>query len=198
LEEAKLPFTATRASSNFFNIDDSAGDEGMAALRTFNPKGTVPTLVVDDVVLTETIATLAYVAHAGPEAKLLPANLLDEARCMATMAWFASTVHIAFRKANRPYRFSADTAAHADIQAFGRDEVWTYMQEIDEMLQGNTWMMGEEFSIVDCHAFNFWRWAVLAEYPVQSLTSFSRFSEQMLARPSVKRALEREESGMQM
>jgi glutathione S-transferase len=111
------------------------------------------------------------------------------------MAWFASTVHIAFRKANRPNRFSADPAAYSDIQAFGREEIWTCLQIIDEMLDGKTWMMGEEFSVADCHAFVFWRWAKLSKFPIQTLASFSRFSEQMLDRPSVKRALDREEIG---
>ena len=195
LEEAKLPFAAIRVSSDLSQTVDIAGDEGLVALRALNPKGTVPTLVVNDVPLTETVAILTYIAHVAPEAKLVPANALDEARCLARMAWFASTVHIAFRKANRPNRFSVDPAAYADIRAFGREEVWTCLQMIDQMLDGKTWMMGEEFSVADCHAFVFWRWAKLAQFPTQTLASLSRFSEQMLDRPTVRRALDREEIG---
>ena len=174
---------------------DVVGDEGRAALLKVNPKATVPTMLVDGVAFTENVATLLYIAHSAPKSGLLPATSIGEAQCISRMAWLASTVHVAFRKIYRPNRFSTDTSAHDGIRAFGKDECWSYLEAVDQMLGDKTWMMGEHFSLVDCHAFIFCRWGILSKFPVQTLPSLSRFSERMLARPSVQSALAREDNG---
>src|SRR5579872_7437346 len=61
-----------------------------AAYLAINPRGQVPALVVDGTVITETAAVLNYLGRTFPQARLLPSNDLDQARCMATLCWIAS------------------------------------------------------------------------------------------------------------
>lgn len=190
LEESGLAYKATRVRSDV--LKDVVAFDGMPALLQVNPKGTVPTLVVGDVAFTETVAVLTYIAQLVPDVELLPADPLRQAQCVSRMVWFASTVHIAFRKMFRPGRFSADTAAHPAIQARGREETWSYLEAIDQMLKDTPWIMGGKFTVVDCHAFVFWRWASLAKLPIQSLTSYAGFGERMLGRPSVLKVLDQQ------
>lgn len=193
LEESGLPYKATRAQSQM--MKDQFEFDAYPALLELNPKGTVPTLVTNNVVLTETVAVLAYIAQLAPERELLPSDPLKYAECLSRMAWMASTVHIAFRKINRPNRFSHDASVYPGIQAFGEEEAWSHLETIDQMLGEKKWIMGDKFSLVDCHAFVFWRWATLSNFPIETLASYSRLGQQMLERPSVSKALAREEQG---
>jgi glutathione S-transferase len=71
---------------------------------------------VDGNVLTESVAILTYLPKKFPDARLLPQNLSEEARCISTMAWFASAVHPTFAHFIRPERFATDTAAQVNMK----------------------------------------------------------------------------------
>ena len=89
LEEIRVPY-----QRKLINL--AKGEHKTDAYLKINPHGKVPALCVDGNVLTENVAILTYLAKQFPDARLLPQNLLEEARCLSTMAWFASAVHPTF------------------------------------------------------------------------------------------------------
>jgi glutathione S-transferase len=95
-------------------------------------------------VLTENVAILTYLAKQFPDARLLPQNLLEEARCLSTMAWFASAVHPTFAHIIRPERFASDTSAQLNMKDTVRETFWAHCEEINGLLAGNEWMMGAQ------------------------------------------------------
>ena len=60
--------------------------------------------------LTESVAILTYIARSFPQARLLPEEPIDMARCISHMAWLSNTVHPAFTHIVRPGRFAIDEA----------------------------------------------------------------------------------------
>ncbi|HXQ68318.1 MAG TPA: glutathione S-transferase N-terminal domain-containing protein [Alphaproteobacteria bacterium] len=170
------------------------GEQKTEAYLKINPRGKVPALAVDGKVLTENVAILTYVARRFPEAKLLPADPFEEARCISTMAWFSNTVHPSFTHIFRPERFAEDQAAHETIKETGRKAFWANLQEIDGLLKGKEWLMGAQYTTCDPYALVFYGWATRIQMPVTELANYTAWKGRMLKRPAVMRILEREQS----
>lgn len=187
IEESGAPYEAKAIS--FAN-----NEQRSEAYLKINPRGRVPALSIDGAVLVENTAILTYLAKKCPAVRLLPADLLDEARCISTMAWFASTVHPSFTHINRPERFADDPAAHANIKETGRKKFWANLQEIDGMLKGREWLMGAQYTVCDPYALIFYGWGVRISLPMKELSAYTAFKDRMLARPAVRKILEREKN----
>jgi glutathione S-transferase len=129
-----------------------------------------------------------------PEKKLLPADPLQEARCIATMCWFSSVVHPSYQRSHRPERFADGEAAQATVREAGRKSFWANLQEIDSMMQGHDWVMGNEYTLVDPYALVFYGWATRSEFPVKELSAYTAWRERMMNRPTVRKSVEMEQT----
>ncbi len=158
-----------------------------------NPRGKVPTLSIDGKSLVENTAILTYIARRFPEKKLLPADDAEAARCIATMCWFSSIVHPSYQRTRRPERFAADPAAHESIKENGKKSYWENCREIDSMIQGHDWVMGNQYTVVDPYALVFYGWGVNGGFPMQDLKNYTAWRERMMQRPAVKKSVEMEE-----
>ena len=170
------------------------GEQKTPEYLAINPRGKVPALRVDDQVLTENVAILYYLAKRFPEAKLLPGDLLAEARCVSTMAWLSNTVHPGFTRVFRPERFAAEESAHAAVKASGREAFWASLQEIDGLLKGKDWMAGVQYTVCDPYALVFYGWGLRIDLPVRELAAYTAWKDRMVQRPAVRKILEREKN----
>src|SRR5690348_5391635 len=123
-----------------------------------NPRGKVPTLDADGKILVENTAILTYLTRRFPDKKLMPADPAEEARCIGTMCWFSSVVHPSYQRAHRPERFAEGEAAATAVKENGKKSFWANCQEIDSMIQGHDWVMGNTFTLVDPYALVFYGW----------------------------------------
>jgi glutathione S-transferase len=163
-----------------------------ADYKKINPKGTAPALAVDGQLLTENVAIISYIADLAPDAGILPQDKLERAQCMSLLAWSASTAHINFRRSVRPERFSDDPAGFESIKAHGRLAFWRNLEELDQRFQKQDWMMGKAFSAADGYALKFYDWGRISKQPIDELKALTAFKGRMIARPAVRRVLERE------
>ena len=163
------------------------------AYLKINPRGKVPSLNVDGKILVENTAILTYLARRFPEKKLLPADPVDEARCVATMCWFSSIVHPSYQHAMRPERFANGESAQAAVKETGRKSFWANCQEIDPMFQGKEWFMGSQYTVVDPYALVFYGWGERAGFPMNELSAYTAWRERMMKRPTVKKVVEDEQ-----
>jgi glutathione S-transferase len=186
LEESGATYDARRVT-----LRDPSDPEDY---RKVNPRGTVPALVVDGVLLTENVAILGYVARAFPQARLLPDDPLDQAACMSLAGWFSSSVHISYRRAFRPNMFTSDEAAQASVSREGREAFRENVIKLDELYRDRTWAIGDRFSVADCYALIFYGWGLNIDMPMSEFAAYAAFKERMTARPAVRRILEREDS----
>ncbi len=175
-------------------ISFADAEQRSEAYLKINPRGKVPALSVDGAILIENTAILSYLARRFPDARLLPADPIAEARCIATMAWFSNTVHPSFTHINRPERFADDPAAYATLKETGRKNFWANLEEIDAMLKGKDWMMGSQYTVCDPYTLVFYGWGLRINLPMKELGAYTAFKDRMLLRPAVRKILEREKS----
>ena len=162
LEEIGAPFETVR----------TVIAEGATRTREYlalNPRAVVPTLKDGDYVLTESMAILLYLARRFPAAGLLPADPQLAARCAELLSVFTTSVHVAFRQLWRPERF----------------------------VDGRSWAVGDAFTLCDTYLLLFYRWGVrvgTAEnlFDMRRYPGWTRHTQRMLERPSVQRAMRRE------
>jgi glutathione S-transferase len=158
-----------------------------------NPRGRVPALVIDEGTIVENTAILDYVA-ARFAPHLMPKDAVQRARAISLMAWFSNNVHPAFTHIGRPERFADDPSVFDRLKEKGRTNFWAALQEIDGMLAGKQWILGDDFSVVDGYALVFYGWGKRIGLPMAELENYTAWKDRMLARPAVKRVLEREQS----
>ena len=170
------------------------GEQKTEAYLKVNPKGKVPALDVDGRVITENTAILTYLGRRFADKKLLPTDPIEEAQCIAQMAWFSNSVHPPYTHYARPERYGDGEAAQATVKETGKKTFWTSCTEIDALLQGKAWIMGSQYTVADGYALVFYGWGMRAALPMQDLKAYTAWKERMVKRPAVKRVLEAEES----
>jgi len=146
------------------------------AFLAINPRGKVPTLIVDGHVLTEVAGILFYLARAYPKAKLLPAGgALAEAEAVSWMSFLASAVHPSRQQGPAVLR---EMHALAERRLGERD-----------------WAVGDAYSIADIHLFRlYWRARPDLAADPYAFPNLERHYARMMARPAVKKTIEIESS----
>lgn len=170
------------------------GEHKTETYLKINPQGKVPALAVDGEVIIENTAILSYLAKRFPEKKLLPTDPIEEARCIATMAWFSNSLHPPYRQTVRPERYAEDEAAHAAVKETGRKTFYASCKEIDALLAGKEWIMGSQYTVADPYALVFYGWGVRSGLDMAALGNYTAWKERMLKRPAVRKILESEQN----
>jgi glutathione S-transferase len=185
LEEIGEPFTTTLAPME--RMSDRAFLE-------LNPKGKVPVLLIDGAAFTENTAIVGYLARLYPEAQLLPVgDPLIETDALATMSWFAAGLHPSITRLRFPLRFcdtpgsAESTRAHAAATLRGCFEI------VEQRLADREWLY-ERWSVVDAYLLWVWFRAVGSGMDASGLARCASHAAACEARPSVARALDREEA----
>ncbi|WP_299684916.1 glutathione S-transferase family protein [uncultured Tateyamaria sp.] len=158
-----------------------------------NPKGKVPTLLIDGAPLTENVAILTWLHHAYPSAGLLPAvdDPLAVSRQVADIAFFSSTVHPTVTRIAMPIKFIDDSALSFDIvRPKGVEAMHTIMRMIEDRL--NPWWYGDTWSIVDGYLFWVWWRITGVGFPAEDYPNLRAHAERSMDRPAIQRAMARE------
>lgn len=186
LEESGLSYEPRR-------LDLAAGQQRSHEFLAINPRGRVPTLVIDGEPIAENIAVLTTIAHLSPAARLLPfGDPLALGRAYSLMSWFASGIHVTIAQLWRSERFTADPLGQQALRAAAPGRLQEAFDELESRITG-AWLLGSEFSVVDGYAGVFHRWASgrlgmdMARYP-----KWNGFMDRLMARPTVHRALAKE------
>ena len=182
LEEVGVPYQTQK-------LDLAAGDQRKPEYLALNPRGRVPTLVVDGHALTENVGIMTYLAGGYPRAKIWPADTWHQAMAVSTMAWLSNTVHPSYGHLIRAARYVDDAAAQEAVKAKARTMYGDYLKEIDTLLAGKKWAIGNHFTVVDGYLLVFYRWGNRNGYPVKQLPNYSALMERVLARPAVKKVM---------
>ena len=188
LEEAAADFEPVR-------IKLAEGEHLRPDYLAINPHARIPALATDGRVITENIAILNYLADLFEAPGSVPRDdPVDAARCNELLGWFASTVHISFAQVWRANRFTRDEGVHDAIISGGRENLEQHFAEI-ERLSGEDWLVGDMFTAADTYALTFFRWGRRIGMEMRRFRAWAALCERVLARPAVKRSLEREGLG---
>ncbi|MCX7257868.1 MAG: glutathione S-transferase family protein [Polaromonas sp.] len=192
LEELDLPFEVTI-------VNMPAGDHRRPEYLALNPKGTIPTLVLDDgQALTEFQAIAYWLARRYPRKRLLPEDLLLAAQAIELMDYVVGTVHgQGYTRIFTTERYVPAGLAEADriawldgIAARGREIVAEAFAVIETRLPDAGYACGADFSIADAALFyvEFWADKTGISLPPRCAAHY----QLMRARPVVQRVLREE------
>ena len=192
LEELDLPFEVTI-------VNMPAGDHRRPEYLALNPKGTIPTLVLDDGrALTEFQAIAYWLARRYPRKRLLPDNMILAAQAIELMDYVVGTVHgQGYTRIFTTERYlpaglaEADRAAWlAGIQARGREIIAEAFAIIEARLPEAGYAVGADFSIADAALFyvEFWADKTGISLPPRCAAHY----QLTRARPVVQRVLREE------
>src|SRR5512140_1824497 len=132
------------------------GDQRKPEYLKLNPRGAVPTLVVDGEVMTENVGILSYLAGGNPKKGLWPDDTWHQAKAISTMAWFSNTLHVAYRHYVRPARYCDDPSTHEALKAKGKQSFHDGLKEVDGLLAGREWAIGDHYTVVDGYLLVFY------------------------------------------
>ena len=190
LETSGAPFEAVLVK---LHKQENLGDE----FRAINPRGQVPVLVDDGVVITQILAIVGYLDAKLPQANILPRDPLARARVTETLAWMNNTAHPTFTHVFMPYKFVDGDAEQAAVKAHNARRFRGMLGEIEAMAQkmqaeGRAFLFGEHFGPVDAYALTLLRWGGFAGIEPQTFPALWEHVQRIAQLPGVARAIERE------
>ena len=159
-----------------------AGEHRRPEFLKINPAGKLPVLVDGDLVLTESVAIVLYLADKYPENGLLPADLTGRAQVNRWLLFAATELEQPL------WRISRHTALYPEDKRLPGD-VTLARQEFKEMaavlekhLEGRQFVVGDRATVADFVMAYTLDWGgearLLDEFPV-----LRRYMERMYARP---------------
>ena len=156
-----------------------------------NPRGQVPTLVVDGRPYFESAALVMLLAERHPEAGLAPPP--GSERRAAWYQWFvflASALGAPYRQWFYPPELGATEHTPAVHEAL-REKIEKAWRLLNLHLQSNgPYMLGEQFSAVDLLATMYMRWSRNMPKPATEWPALRRLADLVRARPSWARLYE--------
>lgn len=184
LEEIGLVFEA-------YVINLMAGDQNQPDYLAMNPKGTIPTLVLEDgTPLTDFMSIALWLAKTYPRRKLLPEPFLEELQVLEKLNYAVNTIHgQGFTRIFTTDKYSQNPAEHEAIQAQGRDIIDKAFELVNKWLEGKDYL-AEQFSIADAALFYVEFWAVRTDIPLPE--NCQAHYQRMLQRPAVRQVLAEE------
>lgn len=129
-----------------------------AEYREVNPDSTVPALVVEDHVLTETIAIALYIDSHFPDKPVFGKNELEKAQiigwCHRLFTWPYSSVAEMLRNRSRAFENralpgSVDLAQIPELVERGQQRLRAFWPELEQHLEGRDYMVGDCVSQAD-------------------------------------------------
>jgi glutathione S-transferase len=169
------------------------GEQRTADYLLLNPRGQVPVLVDEGVVITQIVAILLHLDAKLPHAHIFPAGGMARTHALSMLAWMNNTVHPTFTHFFMPQKFSDDEAAQKALRAFAVPRYRECLQEIETLAaKAQPWMTGEHPGALDAYALTLLRWGGYAGIDPTSFPATWDLAQRFAALPGVARVVERE------
>jgi glutathione S-transferase len=158
-----------------------------------NPNGQVPVLVVDGKPLVQIVAICDYLDRRYPRARLLPTETWQRAQALSQLAWMNNSVHPTFTHWFRPYEFTDNEAAQAEVKRFAVEKFRRQLERLQDWSRAAApYWFGGQVSFHDAYCFTLLRWGGYAGIDPDTLPQLKAYVERVTQAPPVAAALERE------
>jgi glutathione S-transferase len=151
--------------------------------RTINPKGYVPTLVLDDgTVMCEAAALSQYLGDRKPEAGLIPAHgTIERYRVIERLTFISSEVHKGMGMLFGQWSDETRAALEAKLA--------TRLDWLNADLSAADYLEGNRFGVADAYLFTVLGWARLVKVDLTRWPALIAYQQRIAARPAVHSAM---------
>ncbi len=175
LYEANLAF-----DSEAVNLETKRTDSGADYLRV-NPKGYVPTLVLDTgEILTENVAVLDWIAQ--QDSTLRPLTPMGRTRLLEGLTYISAELHTNFEP------FFTETGD--DIKQAASETIVKRLKYLADTIAGD-FLLGDRVSVADFYLLVMLLWA--AKNGLEVPAKLENLQDRLTARPAVRKAMEHEQ-----
>jgi glutathione S-transferase len=155
--------------------------------------GAVPLLMHGDLLLSESVAILSYLADLHPHEKLMgDGSAVSRAEVFRWLAYLNSDVHGAFKPIFFPEHVLPGSATSELMAGLARNRIRDCLRRLDSQLQGREWLTGSR-SVADAYLLVMLRWAMAARIGLKSFRNLLAFMRRLHKDPGVHSALVLEE-----
>jgi glutathione S-transferase len=161
--------------------------------REINPKGQVPTLEIDGLMLTEVPAIVTQLDRRFPDASLLPgATEAQRLDALSTMCWFSAGIHPSIGRSRFPAFYGPQECSEG-IREMALVAVSHHLNVVEQRLEGRDWVCGDRWTILDAYLLWLWFRASGSGIDRSPYPRIAELADRCQERPSVANALDREE-----
>jgi len=185
LEEAKLEYDYVAVQFG------SADEHGSASelYQSLNAQGKVPTLVDDDLVITESGAIVNYIAANSSIESLMPVKDIKQRAKYDELCYFVLTELEQGLWTSGKHRFALPKEQRvADIFPTATWEFNKAIKTLEKMFDGTSFVIGDEFTMADVLLAHTISWAESFKFEVPE--PFLNYKNRMYQRTACQRALE--------
>jgi glutathione S-transferase len=165
------------------------GSTWNAEYLAINPRGLVPALVENDIVLTENVAILMHLADQVPETSLAPSVGMQRSQMLSWLVFLSSTVHPAYSTLWHTERFTTQPDQYDAVKEAAERRLAIAYSDIDQHLATNEFILGSVKTVADTYLYVFGRWGRGLKKPTGMYSNFDRFTGNMEKDEAVQRVL---------
>lgn len=183
LQESGLNFTAEAVDLK--SKKTASGKDFFAV----NPKGQVPTLLLDDgTILTEGVAIVQYVADQVAAKNLIPANgTIARYHAIEWLNYIATELHKGFSPLFNPQTPSE----YKDIT---KQKLLKQFDYLNGILSKQKYLLGDHFSVADAYLFTVASWAKPLGLDLSGYKHLVSYLQSIATRPAVVAVMKQESS----
>ncbi len=170
-------------------VDPAAGRTASGQnYRDINPNGYVPALDVgNNIVLSEGVAVLQYIADSNPDKAFSPAlGSVARARLQQFLNFGAAELH----KSWSPLFSETSTDAEKTGAAKKVASKFDYLES--ELSDGRNFLVGNQFSVADAYIFVLSNWANFQGIDLKTWPNLAKYVDRIMARPATQAAMQAE------
>ena len=173
-------------------LDLGKGEQMQPSYLKLNPNHTIPVLEDGDVVLTDSMAIMIYLAERHPDGGLIPSDLRDRMRMFQWMAWNLTMIG----PACGTFLFERVVKALFDLGepdtkelAKAEERFNRFAKVLDDHLKGRDCIVGKNATLADHAIGSLFVHQGAAGYPMEPYAEITRWWERLSATDAWQRAL---------
>lgn len=172
-------------------VDRKNNAQKSAEYLKLNPNGLIPVLVADGVPIYETAAIAMYLADAHEQAGLAPAFKSPlRPHYYKWMFHLSNALQSEFRAWYYAHEYVSDPSLVDSVKLATAARLGKAFERIGAQLEGNRWLLGDQFSVADLYLFMFMRWGMPLPVPPRSIAALADHAHRVALRPAVRATLE--------
>lgn len=174
-------------------VDRKSEAQKSAEYLALNPAGRIPTLVLGDLILSESAAICIHLAENHPESNLIPAmGSAERAKFFQWMMFLTSTLQAELMVYFYPGKHIDADGHNEHIIAAQESLIGDALQLIDDELDNQSYLLGEQITVCDLFLFMLAVWSDELKKPPLSYPNLGKYLRKMAQHPAIIKVCEKE------